>query len=88
MSESTPTPGTDRGVFSRVTVAVHKLLALADAKLAKRDKWLRDDNPGMACKYHNQAEGVIELLEAEVGLVPAEGSTLFDRLGQLRKRCR
>lgn len=83
-----PATGGDRGLFSRVTVPVHKLLSLADAKLAKRDEWLKNDNPGMACKYHNHAEGLIEVLEAEVGLTPEKDSTLFDRLGRLRKRCK
>lgn len=67
----------------RHAVVSHKLLAKAAGLLDKRDAaFLKEDNPGMASKWHNQCDGVLCVLEDEYRL-KAGTLSLKDRLLRL-----
>jgi hypothetical protein len=74
----------EKGLFRRKHAVVsQKLLAKAAALIGKRDDaFLNDDNPGMSCKWHNQADGLLSALEDEYGLTAGKLS-LQDRLQRL-----
>ena len=74
----------EKGLFKkRHAVVSHKLLAKAAALIGKRDDaFLNDDNPGMSCKWHNQADGLLAVLEDEYDLKAGKLS-LQDRLQRL-----
>lgn len=60
----------EKGLFKKKHAVVsQKLLAKAAAFIGKRDDaFLNDDNPGMSCKWHNQADGLLGVLEDEYDL--------------------
>lgn len=76
----------EKGFFNRPhAVSAKSIFAAVRDKLSRRDAWIKADNPGMACKYHNHAEGLLEALEASLGVKPAKDATLGLRLAALSR---